>query len=31
MKRVAFKMKLKAGFEVAYQKWHKEIWSELAQ
>jgi L-rhamnose mutarotase len=31
MKRLAFKMKLKAGFEEEYQKRHDEIWPELAQ
>jgi L-rhamnose mutarotase len=31
MKRLAFKMKLKAGFEKEYQKRHDEIWPELAQ
>ena len=29
MKRVAFKMHLKSGCEVEYEKRHKEIWSEL--
>lgn len=31
MKRVAFKMKLKAGFEEEYKKRHDQIWPELAQ
>lgn len=31
MKRVAFKMKLKAGYEDEYKKRHDEIWPELAQ
>lgn len=31
MKRIAFKMKLKAGFEKEYQKRHDEIWPELAK
>lgn len=31
MKQLAFKMKLKAGFEKEYQKRHDEIWPELAQ
>lgn len=31
MKRIAFKMKLKAGFEDEYQKRHDEIWPELAR
>ena len=31
MIRVAFKMKLKAGFEKEYKKRHDEIWPELAQ
>ncbi len=31
MKRIAFKMKLRAGFEKEYQKRHDEIWSELAK
>jgi L-rhamnose mutarotase len=31
MKRVAFKMKLKAGFEDEYKKRHDQIWPELAQ
>ena len=30
MKRNAFKMKLKAGFEEEYKKRHDEIWPELA-
>lgn len=29
MNRVAFKMKLKKGFEEEYQKRHDEIWPEL--
>ncbi|NDP21085.1 MAG: L-rhamnose mutarotase [Paludibacter sp.] len=29
MKRVAFKMYLKRGFEAEYTKRHKEIWPEL--
>lgn len=29
MKRIAFKMKLKPGFEKEYKKRHDEIWSEL--
>ncbi|MVN20820.1 L-rhamnose mutarotase [Mucilaginibacter arboris] len=29
--KVAFKMKLKPGFEREYQKRHDEIWPELAQ
>ncbi|RLC38180.1 MAG: L-rhamnose mutarotase, partial [Candidatus Nealsonbacteria bacterium] len=29
MKRVAFKMKLKAGYEEEYKKRHDEIWPEL--
>jgi L-rhamnose mutarotase len=29
MKEVAFKMKLKAGFEKEYQKRHDEIWPEM--
>jgi len=28
--KVAFKMKLKPGFEQEYQKRHNEIWSELS-
>jgi len=31
MKRRAFKMKLKAGFEGEYKKRHDEIWPELAK
>ena len=31
MKRNAFKMKLKPGFEQEYKKRHDEIWPELAQ
>lgn len=31
MIRVAFKMKLKAGFEKEYKKRHDEIWPELSQ
>ena len=31
MQRVAFKMKLKAGFEAEYKKRHDEIWPELSQ
>jgi L-rhamnose mutarotase len=31
MKRHAFKMKLKPGFEKEYQKRHDEIWPELAK
>ena len=31
MKRCAFKMKLKAGFEAEYKKRHDEIWPELSQ
>ena len=31
MRQVAFKMKLKAGFEKEYKKRHDEIWPELAQ
>ena len=30
MKRVAFKMKLKPGFEAEYEKRHDEIWPELS-
>lgn len=30
MKRNAFKMKLKPGFEAEYKKRHDEIWPELA-
>lgn len=31
MRRVAFKMKLKAGFEDEYKKRHDQIWPQLAQ
>jgi L-rhamnose mutarotase len=31
MKRVAFKMKLKAGCEAEYKKRHDEIWPELSR
>jgi len=31
VKRTAFKMKLKTGFENEYQKRHDEIWPELAK
>jgi L-rhamnose mutarotase len=31
MKRNAFKMKLKPGFEKEYKKRHDEIWSDLQQ
>lgn len=31
MKRNAFKMKIKAGFEDEYKKRHDEIWPELEQ
>ncbi|MCK9639005.1 MAG: L-rhamnose mutarotase [Prolixibacteraceae bacterium] len=31
MKRVAFRMKIKAGFEDEYKKRHDQIWPELAQ
>jgi L-rhamnose mutarotase len=31
MKRLAFKMKLKAGFEDEYKKRHDQIWPELGQ
>ena len=31
MKRVAFKMKLKPGFEAEYQRRHAELWPELRQ
>ena len=31
MKRVAFKMKLKAGFQKEYEKRHNEIWLELTE
>lgn len=30
MKRVAFKMKLKAGYSAQYTKRHNEIWPELS-
>jgi L-rhamnose mutarotase len=30
MKSIAFKMKLKSGYEKEYQKRHDEIWPELA-
>ena len=30
MKRIAFKMKLKPGFEKEYKKRHDEIWPELS-
>jgi L-rhamnose mutarotase len=30
MEKVAFKMKLKPGFEAEYEKRHDEIWPELA-
>ena len=30
MKRAAFKMKLKPGFEMEYKKRHDEIWPELS-
>ena len=30
MSKVAFKMKLKPGFEAEYQKRHSEIWPELS-
>ena len=29
MERIAFKMKLKPGFEAEYKKRHNEIWPEL--
>ena len=29
MKRLAFKMKLKAGYEAEYQKRHEQLWPEL--
>lgn len=29
MKRLAFKMKLKAGFEKEYEKRHEEVWPEV--
>jgi L-rhamnose mutarotase len=29
MNRIAFKMKLKGGFEAEYKKRHQEIWPEL--
>jgi L-rhamnose mutarotase len=31
MKRAAFKMKLKAGYEKEYKKRHDEIWPELKE
>lgn len=31
MERVAFKMKLKQGFEKEYKKSHDEIWPELSE
>ena len=31
MKRIAFKMKLKPGFEAEYKKRHDEIWPELSE
>jgi L-rhamnose mutarotase len=31
MKRCAFKMKLKPGFEAEYKKRHDEIWPELSK
>lgn len=31
MKRYAFKMKLKKGFEAEYKKRHDEIWPELSE
>ena len=31
MRRVAFKMKLKSGFEAEYRKRHDEIWPELVK
>ena len=31
MKRIAFKMKLKAGFEAEYERRHAALWPELAQ
>jgi len=31
MQRVAFKMKLKPGFETEYRRRHDEIWPELAR
>jgi len=31
MKRVAFKMKLKVGYEQEYKKRHDEIWPELKE
>lgn len=30
MNKIAFKMKLKPGFEAEYEKRHKEIWPELS-
>jgi L-rhamnose mutarotase len=29
MKRIAFKMKLKAGFEEEYEKRHEKVWPEV--
>lgn len=31
MKRVAFKMRLKPGFEAEYKKRHDDIWPELSE
>ena len=31
MERIAFKMKLKSGYEKEYKKRHDEIWSELSK
>jgi L-rhamnose mutarotase len=31
MKRIAFKMKLRPGFEAEYQRRHAELWPELQQ
>lgn len=31
MQRVAFKMKIKPGFEAEYKRRHDEIWPELSQ
>ncbi len=31
MKRVAFKMQLKPGYEAEYKKRHDEVWPDLAQ
>ena len=31
MKRIAFKMKLKPGFEAEYKKRHDEIWPDLVK